>query len=115
MGSATDRSKDVDVLLDLPLPRRMASRPVDWIAATMEEGATVPSIETNWSWRFASTLVMPELVGLSIESRRIDLSSLTVQLVQGTGDIFDAALTGERNCENCLNPIRRCVRSSAAC
>ncbi|EZG05064.1 hypothetical protein H106_05298 [Trichophyton rubrum CBS 735.88] len=37
----------VDVLFDVPLPRRMASRPVLWIAATMAEGAAVPSTTIN--------------------------------------------------------------------
>jgi hypothetical protein len=48
------------LLSDLPDPRRMASRPVDCIAATIAEGAAVPSIETNWSLRFAETLLIPE-------------------------------------------------------
>ena len=50
-------------LLDFPLPRRIASRPVDSMAETMEEGEAVPSINTNWFFRSASTLVIPNTTG----------------------------------------------------
>lgn len=46
-------------LLVPPLPRRIASRPVLWMAATMELGAAVPSTRMSWSARRASTLVIP--------------------------------------------------------
>lgn len=42
-------------LLDLPLPRRMASRPVDWMALRMREGAVVPVVWTSWVARSAET------------------------------------------------------------
>ena len=47
------------VLFDEPLPRRIASRPVDWIADTTALGGAVPSMKTNWSLRFASTFFTP--------------------------------------------------------
>ena len=43
----------------LPEPRRMASRPVDSIAATMLDGATVPVMDIRLSFREAETLWMP--------------------------------------------------------
>lgn len=43
----------------LPEPRRMASRPVDSIAETMEEGAALPVTEMSWAFRSAETLLMP--------------------------------------------------------
>lgn len=74
-----------ELLFGFPLPLRMASRPVDWIAATIWDGAAagvsesldvvldgrvclytgavsripVPSTETSWSWRLASTRRIP--------------------------------------------------------
>jgi hypothetical protein len=50
-------------LFGAPLPRRIASRPVDWMAATKADGAAVPWIATTWVARSASTLVMPGRVG----------------------------------------------------
>lgn len=46
-------------LLVVPLPRRIASRPVSWMAATMLDGAAVPSTNTNWFSRFASIFFTP--------------------------------------------------------
>lgn len=43
----------------LPEPRRMASRPVSWIAATIAEGAAVPVIFMSWSLSEAETLCIP--------------------------------------------------------
>jgi hypothetical protein len=37
----------------------MASRPVDWIVETMDEGGHVPVMETSWVERSAVTLWMP--------------------------------------------------------
>ena len=45
--------------LGAPLPRRMASRPVDWMAETTEDGGAVPVIATSWEARLASIFVMP--------------------------------------------------------
>jgi hypothetical protein len=42
-----------------PLPRRMASRPVPWIAATMADGAADPLMATICCSRSPSTLVIP--------------------------------------------------------
>jgi len=47
------------LLLDFPVPRRIASRPVACIASNMAEGAAVPSIDTSCSLRSAVTLFMP--------------------------------------------------------
>jgi hypothetical protein len=57
-------------LFDLPLPRSIASRPVDSIAETMEEGEAVPSMNTNWFFRSASTFVIPYILGQRIVSWR---------------------------------------------
>lgn len=48
------------VLLDVPLPRRIASRPVSWIAETILLGGAVPSMKISWSFRLASTLLIPD-------------------------------------------------------
>lgn len=40
---------------DLPLPRRMASRPVDWMVETMVEGGVVPVMWRSWEGRSAET------------------------------------------------------------
>lgn len=50
----------------LPEPRRMASRPVDSIAETMEEGAALPVTEMSWDFRSAETLWMPGRRGVSM-------------------------------------------------
>lgn len=55
---AMQREK-ADVLFVVPLPRRIASRPVSWMAETMELGGAVPSMKTSWSLRLASTFLMP--------------------------------------------------------
>jgi hypothetical protein len=52
----------IDILFDLPLPRRIASRPVLCIASTIAEGAALPSIDTSWSSRLAVTFFIPALV-----------------------------------------------------
>ena len=46
-------------LFEAPEPRSIASRPVCWIAATIEEGAAVPSMEMSCEERSAVTLVIP--------------------------------------------------------
>ena len=46
-------------LLDFPLPRRMASRPVDWMAETMLDGGVVPVMWMSWVARSAETEWMP--------------------------------------------------------
>lgn len=60
-GSHTSQRniKEKHVLLDVPLPRRIASRPVPWIAETMELGGALPSTKTSWSFRLASTFRTP--------------------------------------------------------
>ena len=47
------------LLLAVPLPRNMASRPVECIAATMDEGAAVPLIDTSCVFKSALTELMP--------------------------------------------------------
>ena len=37
----------------------MASRPVSWIAATIDEGAAVPVTDISWALRSADTSLMP--------------------------------------------------------
>jgi hypothetical protein len=54
------------ILFDVPLPRRMASRPVPCMAATMRDGAVVPSTSTNWSLKLASTFRIPDSLVLQL-------------------------------------------------
>lgn len=58
-GLWPSRMQTAALLLDLPLPRRMASRPVDWMAVTTAEGAVVPLMWTSWEERSAETVWMP--------------------------------------------------------
>ncbi len=59
------RSRRAGILFDVPLPRRIASRPVDWMAETMEEGDAVPVTVRVCVGREASMAVMPvQLSGL---------------------------------------------------
>ena len=60
-----ERARGIHVLLAVPLPRRIASRPVAWMAETIELGGAVPSMKTSWSLRLASTLLMPTTVSRS--------------------------------------------------
>jgi hypothetical protein len=43
----------------LPEPRRMASRPVSWIADTIAEGAALPVTEMSCALRSAETSLIP--------------------------------------------------------
>jgi hypothetical protein len=52
--------KEQIVPLVVPLPLNIASLPVAWMAATIAEGAAIPSIATSWSARLASTFVIPD-------------------------------------------------------
>lgn len=71
----------------VPLPRRMASRPVDCIAATMADGAAVPRTWTSWLPRSALTEWMPVTLCREEDMSRIHASQLsgTAKMVYGWG------------------------------
>lgn len=88
------------ILSVVPLPRRIASRPVFSITETMELGGAVPSIKTSWSLRFASTFWMPRVYrGCEImlpwnASGASTRGDRTIEFVQRSGDVLDAAFAG---------------------
>lgn len=86
-----------DVLFDLPLPRRIASRPVDWIASTIADGAAVPSTETNWSLRLAVTFSIPTMVNATC--LEASTSHRTAKLMQRPLDVFDTCIARHRHRE----------------
>ena len=54
------------LLFEVPLPRRMAVRPVEWMVERMREGGAEPVVETVWVGREAVMVVMPEWVRVSL-------------------------------------------------
>ena len=53
----------------LPEPRRIASRPVSWIAETIAEGAALPVMDISWFLRSAETLEMPDVLSAVVPWR----------------------------------------------
>ena len=84
----------------LPEPRRMASRPVSWIADTMAEGAALPVTEMSCALRSAETSLIPCGPCQSCKSRMLEQpAELTVQFVERCRDRFDTCLTTQRDSE----------------
>jgi hypothetical protein len=87
------------LLSDVPLPRRIASRPVDCMALTMADGAVVPSTATSWDCKSADTFVMPvdwldmlhiDLVGVTAPSNlysEVDTSLMHDSQERGTANV----------------------------
>jgi hypothetical protein len=82
----------------LPEPRRMASRPVSWIADTMAEGAALPVTEMSCALRSAETSLIPFGSCQSCESWMLEHpTELTVQFVERCRDRFNTCLTTQRD------------------
>lgn len=104
-------------LFEEPLPRRMASRPVDWMVVTMVEGAAVPVMVSVCVAREAAMVVMPgeseywvSWVGvvLGIEDGR------TGKLVHCRRDFLHTRLAVHGHCKGGLEGGDHCLRFGKA-
>jgi hypothetical protein len=84
----------------LPEPRRIASRPVSWIADTIADGAALPVTEMSCALRSAETSLIPCRLSQPCESCMLEHPiELTVQFVERCRDRFNTRLTTQRDSE----------------
>ena len=88
-------------LFDFPLPLSIASRPVASMAETMADGAAVPSMKTNCSCKFASTLVIPEGYKRVLLNGILEAPNLPSSLFKTP----ETSLTHESQCSGTANVV----------
>jgi hypothetical protein len=88
-------------LFEFPLPLSIASRPVASMAETIADGAAVPSMKTNCSCKFASTLVMPETLLARGLNCVLNTPHRPLSLVKAP----DTSLTHESQCSGTANVV----------
>jgi hypothetical protein len=88
-------------LFEFPLPLRIASRPVASMAEAMADGAAVPSMKTNWSCKFASTLVIPKACQPEIVDCMFQDPNTPLSLVKAP----ETSLTHESQCSGTANVV----------
>jgi hypothetical protein len=101
-------------LFEFPLPLSTASRPVASMAETMADGAAVPSMKTNCSCKFASTLVMPRTLLPRDRNCVFDNPHTPLSLAKAP----DTSLTHESQCSGTANVVCQSsndVHSHASC
>lgn len=94
----------------LPLPRKIASRPVDSTADTIADGGAVPSMKKSWSLRLHSIFVMPDRTMSVVVIQNVKRATYTFYLVQGSSNILHTRIAMQWHSERCL-PITVSVAS----
>lgn len=76
--------------LSLPVPRRIASRPVDWMAVTSDEGAALPVMATSCEGRSVEMWVTP-----GREESEVRISVMQDSQVMGTASVVSNGGIGD--------------------